>query len=474
MEKASAVLLGEAIARNSGYIEICLSENIPVFCINRKTKSRKPMPFKAMYEHNKQFWLHNKTWEYYISSNDLKKIQELALNNPHTVKPEHDIEPIAATEGTGPLQDIEERAEIIDGFGEEYDVIAAVPDSERAGIINKNSNRLQELIDQKPEDKNIITEALVETTKETMLHNRAALLNAMVLADDAAKEKTRGLVISMKQFVRATTQLISSNVFNDDLMTQLVSQSNGTIIQHMLRVYLNGLAFLIYYNDTVSSSSMINKLRANFNSRYKNFYRSFLPHLDDHELSLERVFMGGMRAISEEQLDNWAMGFLMHDLGKASAVKYHEGDDEYDRQIVVEHVKVGYHSIINKTTYPREAGLITGYHHEYYGNPKGYGYFRSYLNKYKEMNPHSVQGYCIALDLKPVIDCEALAYFPAKILEIIDVFDSITDPSRKYRDSVSTKDALTLMLKEFIIKEPKLDLILFDIFAKFVGEMSIQ
>jgi len=190
--------------------------------------------------------------------------------------------------------------------------------------------------------------------------------------------------------------------------------------------------------------------------------------VEAEDLSLERVFYKGMRAIPPEFFYNWAVGFLVHDIGKAAAVEYHEGDAAYNRNIVVEHVKLGYTSVMNKTNYPKEAGLITGYHHEYYGDTSGYGYFRSYLDQYKKRNPAIKQDYCIAYELEPMLDYQALAYFPAKVLEIIDVYDSVTDPNRKYHKAMTSDDALAMMRNEFLIKNQKIDAVLFDLYSNFI------
>ena len=461
-EKISVVPLYKVVSSGSLYAEICAEENIALMCMNKTTGSKKRMPFKAMYEHNKEFWLMNKVWEYFITLEDHQKIQEIMS------KPEYSPGQDYNTNDDEDLEIIE----VEKGFGDDYEDIKTVPEPERSVQVNEGSDRLNELLVKKPREEAVITEALVDTVKITMLHNHASLMNAMTLSNDEAKKQTHGLVESTRQFVKSSSQILSTNIFNDELMKTLVSKSNGTIIQHMIRVYLNGLAFLSYYNKTVSSSSMINRLRASFNARYRKYYVSLLPHLQPDDITLERVFLGGMRAISDEDFLSWATGFLMHDLGKAAAVEYHEGEEAYNRDIVIEHVKIGYDSIMDKTDYPKEVGLIAGYHHEYYGNPGGYGYFRTYLEQYKKSNPKAVQSFCIALDLEPVLECEALAFFPAKVLEIIDVFDSVTDPQRKYRKAMTPKEALKMILEEFIIKEPKIDLILFDFFARFVGEMS--
>jgi hypothetical protein len=252
------------------------------------------------------------------------------------------------------------------------------------------------------------------------------------------------------------------------MMNTLVEKSNGTIVQHMTRVYLNGISFLNFYNKLVSTSSAIQKLRIVFPQRYREYYRSLLPHLPFDDITLEHVFLKGMRAIPMDIFNNWAVGFLVHDIGKAAAVEYHEGDAAYNRNVVIEHVKLGYTSVMNKTNYPREAGLITGYHHEYYGDNSGYGYFRDYLEQYKKINPNAKQDFCITYELEPMLDMQAMAYFPAKMLEIIDIFDSVTDPNRKYHKAMNSEEAFAMMRDEFIVKHRKIDPILFDIFSNYI------
>ena len=253
-------------------------------------------------------------------------------------------------------------------------------------------------------------------------------------------------------------------------MNKMVEKSNGTVIQHMTRVYLKGIAFLSYYNKLVSTSSTIQKLRINFSKKYGQYYNFLLPHISPEHINLERVFYGGMRAIRPDLFLKWAVGFLIHDIGKAEAVEYHEGVASYNRDIVIDHVKQGYSYVNTKTNYPKEASLIIGYHHEYYGDSEGYGFFRAYFARYKKDNPYARQEYCIGYDLVPVLDFQVLAYFPAKVLEIIDVFDSLTDPHRAYRHPMSHKEAIKMMRDEFINKHHKLDLVLFDIFVSFIKE----
>jgi len=453
---------------NKKYIDIILEEEIPVLCINRETQKRRLMPFKTLFDNKDNFWLdQTDVWGYFLSSDEFAKLKEKAA-----LKPEAWDAETAGSSEEKPLEELQEAtAEDYEmGFGGEYKSFLNMSTQERVERLNENKKRLDDLLAQKDVKDEVVAEVLVDTTNSATLINHAALENAIYHSDDEARKLTQDLVDSTYQMVKSSAQLISESIFKNELMNQMVEKSNGTVIQHMTRVYLNGIAFLSYYNKLVSGSSAIQKLRINFVSKYRKYYHSLLPHIDIDDIILERVFYKGMRAIPPDLFLKWAVGFLIHDIGKASAVEYHEGEASYDRNIVIDHVKQGYKYTTSKTNYPKEASLIIGYHHEYYGDPNGYGFFRAYLSRYKKDNPAAKQDYCISYELEPILDYQVLAYFPAKVLEIIDVFDSLTDPHRVYRKPMTSEEAIEMMREEFINKHIKIDPILFDIFDTFLHE----
>jgi hypothetical protein len=480
-EKEDSIPLSEVLSLDDGkginkkYIDIIIEEEIPILCVKQDTKKSRLMPFKTLSGNSENFWqVHNGTWEYYLTSDDYNKLKEKALI---LVKPNvwsMDIQkPLGkSVEGDEKLEELVGATadEIEIGFGNEYKTFLKMSPKEQVEHLNKDKNKLDKIFAQKDTEETVIVEALVDTTKNAALINRAALENAIYHADNEAKKLTQGLVDSTYDMVKSSAQLISENIFKNELMTKMVEKSNGTVIQHMTRVYLKGIAFLSYYNKLVSTSSTIQKLRINFSKKYGQFYNFLLPQISPEHINLERVFYGGMRAVRPDIFLKWAVGFLIHDIGKADAVEYHEGAASYNRDIVIDHVKQGYNYVNTKTNYPKEASLIIGYHHEYYGDPDGYGLFRAYFAKYKKDNPIAKQDYCIGYELEPVLDFQVLAYFPAKVLEIIDVFDSLTDPHRVYRHPMSHKEALKMMWDEFIINHHKLDIVLFDIFVTFIKD----
>jgi hypothetical protein len=457
---------------NKAYIKIMLDEELPVFCVNKGKHTQKLIPFKPLYDSDNSFWQKKGEWEYFLTGYGLEKLEEKArattgswvISDTDVEEPVVEEKPAeAAAEETNESQ--EEAA-----FGNEYETIAEMSTEQKVERLNKDSVFLNELLIKKSKDQIVIAEALSKTTQDTAMINHAVLKEIAHFADDQAKAFSKDVVIQTSEIVKSSTKLLSENVFSDGLMKTIAEKSKGTVMQHMTRVYLNGVAFLAYFNNKVSSSSTIMKIRSSFNLKFRKFYQALLPSVDTYDLTLDKVFLGGLREIPTEMFFKWSVGFFIHDIGKGAEIQYHEGEDAYDRSKVIDHVKVGYESITKKTNYPKEAGLITGYHHEYYGDSEGYGPFREELQKFKQKNPNAKQESCIAYDMESVLSYKALAYFPAKALEIIDVYDSLTDPRRVYRKALSLDEALDMMYKEFIIKHRKIDPILFEIFTGFIRE----
>jgi hypothetical protein len=452
------ILTTDGKSINQTNLEIILKEEILIFCKNKKAQRFRIMPFKTLYEANNNFWRKDQNWEFFLTKEMLDKLKEKNIIEPSVSKPED-------------TQESEEEVatnNFLQGFGDDYKVIIAMTNAEKVKYLNDIKHKMDDLISKKTKDKSTVTNVIVNTTRDAVMINHSALKNAFDLGDMEAKKSTQTLVFTTQEMVKSYVQLVSHDILDDDLMARLVKKSNGTIVQHMTRVYLNGIAFLAYYNNFVSNRTAILNMRKTLNAKYRQYYQNLLPNISTDDIVLERVFQKGMLAIPPDLFVKWAVGFLIHDVGKADTVQYHEGEASYERSIVIEHVKVGYNSVINKTNYPKEASLITGYHHEYYGNPEGYGYFREHLEHYQKINPQVRPEYCITFDLDSILDCHALAYFPAKIIEIVDIYDSLTDPNRVYRKALSTEEAISMMREEFITKSLKIDPLLFELFVSFV------
>ncbi|MFQ3620011.1 MAG: metal-dependent phosphohydrolase [Spirochaetales bacterium] len=479
MVQNSNILPLDSCLKNSVAVNKLLHSGEAVICIHKESGKTRSIPFKALYQNDKEFWKNQKSkWDFYI----LRTIAEsLSLGFEEEGVPRvgakvKDLSHLSTEiNGDGDIMVLEEvseppPSEEISGlnFGPEYTRLEKLPLSSRVDLLVEFKKRLDDLAQSKgPLDEKRM-EALVTTSRDAALINRATLWEALKLGDEEAKQFTQGVVNATREMVKSTTKLVNEEIFQHELLQRLIERSNGTVVQHMTRVFLNGLSFLTYYNNQFRSTSLTNRIRINFIKKYRTYYQKLLPHLHPEDVVLERVFYKGMQAVPEIEFHYFATGFLIHDIGKAEAIEYHEGESGYNRDIIVEHVKVGYQAIMNKTNYPRQAGLVAGYHHEYYGDSSGYGYFREYLSQYRQANPKATQDYCMTYELEPILDYQALAYFPAKVLEIVDIFDSLTDPNRKYKKPMEREEALSFMRKEFIEDKLKIDPILFDLFISFL------
>lgn len=485
---SKVVSLRQFISRYPVAREILLKKQLNVICRNGETGRVKVVQFRALYQNNPRFWEHSSTWTYYLESDVSREVVETiralveasrigtAGNNEEDHSNDSDDPgdgaPAEALEELSEEEESEQRGELpeehLANFGGEYQNLQRLSVTDRQQVIQQGTVRIARSLLDTDTTPEAAAEALVETTRDATLVNRATLLEALRMGDEQARAYTTEVVKETTRMVKTTMRLVDSDVYNDDLVQAVVQRSNGTVVQHMTRVFVTGLEFLLYYNRQVITKGIANRIRIRFRRDYKRFYRQLLPHLHEDYVNLEHVFHGGMKALSEVELTRFATGFLVHDVGKAEDIEYHEGDAGYDRATVERHVKIGYKAVMDKTSYPREAALITGYHHEYYGDPHGYGYFREFLAAYKEANPAAVQDYVMAYAMEPVIDYEVLAYFPAKMLEIVDVFDSLTDPNRRYRSPMTPDEACTMIRQEFIETHLKIDPILFDIFLDFL------
>ncbi len=474
MASTKVVRLDNFVGKYPQSVSLFLERRDNVVCRNRTTEKTKKVQFRALYENNRQFWNVRGTWDYFLEAEAANEVLE-------TLRDLLSREGLPSTGSNGDTAEVPEKPRpdnrspreekaVESNFAGTYHKYQGLETPQRAGLLARSAIRLTELAKDPDVMPETVAEALIETTEEATMINRATLLEALKMGDAEAQIYSQEMVKATQRMVQSTIQLVDSEVYNDDLVSRLVEKSNGTVVQHMTRVFLRGLRFLLFYNRAVIRNGIAAKVRIRFPQRYRSYYAALVPHIHPDNVTLERVFYGGMKALSAEEIHTFATGFLVHDVGKADDIEYHEGDAGYDRSIVERHVKIGYRAVIDKTNYPAAAALITGYHHEYYGDPTGYGYFREFLQSYKNARPSATQDYIMSYTMEPVIDYEVLAFFPAKALEIVDVFDSLTDPNRLYRDPMEDGEALAMMQDEFIAKRAKLDPILYDLFVEFHRE----
>lgn len=450
---------------------------------NQTTGKLRTIPVKALYQNNPKFYsVTGGTYDYLVPEETARALLAKLQGDG---KPRPSARNKGGAKGTADQRSeekdhLQQKSEgfgvqsiMPPNFGDEYRRIEALPKEERLSLLERAKERLDAVAGNSKATAEEVNEALVTTTTEAALANRATIQEALRMGNEEAKAYTEELVTATQEMIESTALLIDHDLYDEELISHMVERSNGTVVQHMTRVFLTGFAFMLYYNREFLTSSLANRIRIDFSRRYKGHYRKLLPHLHEDYLSLEHVFYGGIKALSEVELNRFATGFLVHDVGKAEDIEYHEGEAGFDRETVVRHVKLGYKAVMNKTTYPREAALITGYHHEYYGDESGYGYFREFLQAYKNMKPEARIDYLMSYEMEPLLDYQVLAYFPAKMLEVVDVFDSLTDPNRKYRKPLTPPEAMELLQNQFVEEKLKVDPIILDLYHAFLRERGV-
>jgi len=450
-------------------IKNMLQENISIICVNREQQKKRFMPFNSLYGSGTSFWLQKHSWDYFISESDKQKIEDLTNNAPIVLNPiiytkVSDRSPETAP-GAVVVQQIDNSENYATQKDDNPDTLSS-SSKEVQDIIN-HANKINKLVENKTSDPKVISNVLVNAVNDTAAINQNIMLDAALCTDNEAKNLTQNMVNSTMAMVKASLSIPMEGISQDELINTLAEKSQNPIMKHMIRSYTQGIAFFEFYNRLLSSSYVIAKLRIEFKKKYLSLYTTLLPHFDHSQLTLERVFSGGLREIPPHLINNWSAGLLLHDVGKKTNIEYNEGEANYDHKTAIDHVRFGMSSLINKTNYCKEAAFITGYHHDYYGNNGSYGIYTSYLNNFRKKYPGKLQDFCIGFELENLVKCEVLAYFPAKVLEIIDTYDSLTDINRTSSKILSHNEAIDTMWNLYIIRYRRLDPILFDIFVKF-------
>ena len=109
--------------------------------------------------------------------------------------------------------------------------------------------------------------------------------------------------------------------------------------------------------------------------------------------------------------------------------------------------------------------LAVSLHHEYYSH--GYGLFTELYKAVLRRNPHHKIEYIVSYDYKDILTLQSLTYLPAKMIEVIDVYDTLTKSMNN-----TPKEAISFMTENFLEKDIMLDPIMTDIFIGYLKEIK--
>ncbi|MEK6794155.1 MAG: HDIG domain-containing metalloprotein [Spirochaetota bacterium] len=354
--------------------------------------------------------------------------------------------------------------------------IVKADNDEREDMLAESAERLSEIA-AKPAE--AVTERdageVLTASTDAQLISKTSLIESMSQLglndknDEAVRREMRGIAKLTRSLVNSITQVVGQNEEMRQVFLRFKPYAEGNTIYHTDRVFINFIQFLFYYNECMNKG-LVTKLRLRFQNYYQPYYRRLLTNREEVR-SLEQVFERGMSRVDGRDFLTLAVGALLHDIGKIENLDYFEGEESRDYARIKRHVYNGYNLIVRTATYPKEVALMAALHHEYSGHSSGYGVLHDAYEVRSEFEDMSQKHqFAVSYHCDSVENFNAIGYFPVKALEVLDVFDALTDPARRYRSrAYSPYEALELIKRDFVEREQKIDPILFDLFVDFLA-----
>ena len=351
---------------------------------------------------------------------------------------------------------------------------------DKISIIETYNRELKEVkVDEKTKINRNTAQQIVNAGNDVGLIAKVTMFESMKkikdneITQDQAKIENQEITETTSSLVTTIVNMLSYNTGTQKIFTELKNYSDGGVMAHSNRVFISYVNFLTFYNNLIKRRHLVYNIRTVYEKVYKKFYDKIVETIGgkykiyDNLKTVEDCIDQGIKSVEEQEMYSYSVGALLHDVGKVKDLDYFEGADGRDYERIKKHLFNSYKLVSQTSEYPLEVILTVALHHEYYG--LGYGPYEKLHN----MKTEKYQGFQIqrimSYNAKAIDDCEAFSYFPAKMLEIIDVYDALMDPARKYRGgkTFTPEEALNIMREDFIEKQVKLDPILYDVFVEF-------
>lgn len=257
-------------------------------------------------------------------------------------------------------------------------------------------------------------------------------------------------------FIKSLSQYFLKKNPYPNIFESLYYYLDNTIVSRILRVFTIYTDFLHFYNK-IFSESLASKIRKSFVKDYTNYYKKLLfPYnRDDKFIRLEEVVDRSMRALNQRELLNCSIaGFL------ETVIFYNHGD--------VSSLEVK--ELMSKYNYSEDTALTVALSHDFYDYKKSV-FYEKYIQRMETFSNDKIQ-FAFTYDLPTLIGTNALAYFPAKALEIVSLYDRLLYPDIIPEDEymiLTPEQAIYLIKDEYLEDVVKVDPIVFDIFVDYIN-----
>jgi hypothetical protein len=336
---------------------------------------------------------------------------------------------------------------------------------EREEILDECISKLSESEGSKKLDIALIVK-LVGVITNTFYANNADLEENISTLNQ--KENIYGVLVKSDWIIKILIGLFRQEdyPYADLKIIDKISTGSKTI-DHLNKVFIRFISFCIFFNEYIGKGLFTKNIRGAFKDKYHRYYKKRFP---DTEVTIEKIFQNGIRRIDKEkEMQAYVLGALLFDIGKIRDIKYHDGADSYNEDMVKRHSLYGFNMIAKAKQYPFEVMAMSVFHHEYYGGKGSYNFTKPLLTKFsgKKTDEENLK-YFISYDKDDFINGVSLSFFPCKVIEIIDIFDALNG-----KKNMPAGEALKMMKKEFIIKSLKIDPIIFKIFLEYNEKCGI-
>ena len=252
-----------------------------------------------------------------------------------------------------------------------------------------------------------------------------------------------------------------------DIFDKLDMLNDANILSHSNRVCILMIEFLYYYNN-VFNKVLSNMLRQDYKNIYLEQYRKILSHYNVVTTieKLENVFKLGIRKFTSSEIVNYSIGAFYHDTTMLNMMDFVPTDEFIkDGDFKDFHTAKSYYFLKYVLNQKDEASLMAGLHHECYGY--GSSILKNFMNK-KINDPKYKLEFLMTFEPDDIINAEALAYFPAKMLEVADIYDSLTFMGGSRNEN--PHEVIMFMKENFIEDKIKIDPIIFNLFIQFLSD----
>ena len=265
---------------------------------------------------------------------------------------------------------------------------------------------------------------MIEVIANTFYASHANLQDN--LSQENLKYNLNGVYAKTEWVVQLIVTIFNNeNISLPDIKIINKINTGSPTIDHMTKVFLWYVNFCIFINNYIDKGLITKKIRGGFKDKYSRYYKR---KLDIPNLSIEGIVKNGFRRIEiDTELKAYALGALLADIGKIPDIGYHDGDAPFDENTVKKHAVQSYNMISKAKIYPFISIAMAAFHHEYYGNGI-YNFSNPLISKLTgEKRTEDNANYFMTLDEAEFRNGVALAFFPVKLLEIIDIHDALNE-----------------------------------------------